>query len=130
MGTATLTIPAAVPATGRLRVLAAGVATPGGAGTCVGAPLWLDGERLDGERPGGERLDGERLDGDRLGGGASVPAARVALVPASLGYVAAARLLRGLLAAGIPLGAVLAGSDEGVLIANRLERPGPRHRPG
>jgi len=41
-------------------------------------------------------------------------------VPARLGYVAAARRLRELLAAGIPVGAVLAGSDEGVLIANRL----------
>jgi hypothetical protein len=46
-------------------------------------------------------------------------------VPASVGYVAAARQLRGLLAAGIPLGAVLAGSDEGVLIANRLGAPVP-----
>ena len=46
-------------------------------------------------------------------------------MPASLGYVAAARQLRGLLAAGIPLGAVLAGSDEGVLIANRLGAPVP-----
>jgi hypothetical protein len=130
VGTATLAIPAAVPATGRLRVLAAGVATPGGAGTCVGTPLWLDGEpldgeRLDGERLAGRRLAGERPDGERLDGGASAPAARVALVPASLGYVAAARQLRGLLAAGIPLGAVLAGSDEGVLIANRLGAPVP-----
>ena len=46
-------------------------------------------------------------------------------MPASIGYVAAARQLRGLLAAGIPLGAVLAGSDEGVLIANRLGAPVP-----
>ena len=53
VGTATLTIPAAVPDTGRLRMLATGVATPGGAGTCVGAPLWLDGERLEGEGLGG-----------------------------------------------------------------------------
>ena len=111
VGTATLTIPAAVPATGRLRVLAAGVATPGGAGTCVGTPLWLDGERPGREGRGRRRASGS--------------AARVALVPASLGYVAAARQLRGLLAAGIPLGAVLAGSDEGVLIANRLGAPVP-----
>jgi len=110
VATATLTIPAAVPATGRLRLLAAGVATPGGNGTCVGTPLWLDGERPDGERPDG---------------GAFAPAARVALVPASLGYVAAARQLRGLLGAGVQLGAVLAGSDEGVLIANRLGVPVP-----
>ena len=112
VGTATLTIPAVVPDTGRLRVLAAGVATPGGAGTCVGRPLWLDGEWPEGEWPGGEppvRLDGEGPD-----------APRVALVPARAGDVAAARRLRQLLAAGIPVGAVLAGSDEGVLIANRL----------
>ena len=104
VGTATLTIPAVVPDTGRLRVLAAGGATPGGTGTCVGEPFWLDKECA-----ARERLD----------------TARVALVPASLGYVAAARQLRGLLAAGIPLGAVLAGSDEGVLIANRLGAPVP-----
>ncbi len=109
VGTATLTIPAAAPATGRLRMLATGVATPGGAGTCVGAPLWLEEERLEEERPGGEHA----------------ATARVALVPASLGYAAAARQLRQLLAAGIPIGAVLAGSDEAVLIANRLGVPVP-----
>ena len=109
VGTATLTIPAVVPATGRLRMLATGVATPGGAGTCVGEPLWLEEERLEGERPGGEHA----------------AAARVALVPASLGYAAAARQLRQLLAAGIPIGAVLAGSDEAMLIANRLGVPVP-----
>ena len=107
VSTATLTIPAVVPDTGRLRVLAAGVATPGGAGTCVGRPLWLDGDWPDGEPP--VRLDSQ---------GPEAP--RVALVPARAGYVAAARRLRQLLAAGIPVGAVLAGSDEGVLIANRL----------
>src|ERR1700684_994832 len=104
VGTTTLTIPAVVPDTGRLRVLAAGVATPGGTGTCVGEPFWLDKDCA-----AQEGLD----------------TARVALVPASLGYVAAAGRLRGLLAAGIPLGAVLAGSDEGVLIANRLGAPVP-----
>ena len=109
VGTATLTIPAAVPATGRLRMLATGVATPGGAGTCVGAPLWLEAGRLEEEWLGGEQA----------------AAARVALVPASLGYAAAARQLRQLLAAGIPIGAVLAGSDEAVLIANRLGVPVP-----
>ncbi len=118
VGTATLTIPAVVPDTGRLRVLAAGVATPGGAGTCVGQPLWLD----------GEWLEGERLDEGAPGGAAPGPPARaavVALVPARLGYVEAARRLRQLLEAGIPVGAVLAGGDEGVLIANRLGVPVP-----
>ena len=139
VATATLTVPAVVPDTGRLRVLAAGVATPGGAGTCVGAPLWLDGQWLDGQWLDGQWLDGElldreRLERERLGGngpggatpvGAGPDTARVALVPATLGYVAAARRLRQLLAAGIPVGAVLAGSDEGVLIANRLDAPVP-----
>ena len=41
--TTTLTVPAIPPSTGRLRLLAAGVATPGGSGSCVGVPLWLDG---------------------------------------------------------------------------------------
>ena len=104
VGTSTLTIPAVVPDTGRLRVLAAGVATPGGTGTCVGEPFWLDKESAD--------LDGPDL-------------ARVALVPADLGYVAAAARLRELLAAGVRVGAVLAGGDEGVLIANRLGAPVP-----
>lgn len=113
--TATLTIPAVVPDTGRLRVLAAGVATPGGAGTCVGTPLLLD----------VEGVDVQRLEGERRGSVGPAAAARVVLVPASLGYVAAARRLRDLLAAGIEVGAVLAGSDEGVLIANRLGAPVP-----
>src|SRR3984957_8195473 len=87
VGTATLTIPAAVPATGRLRVLAAGVATPGGTGACVGEP----------SRLGQEGADQNGRD-----------TARVALVRAGLGYVAAAARLRELLAAGVRVGAVLA----------------------
>ena len=104
--TATLTVPAVPPRTGRLRVLAAGVATPGGIGTCIGTPLWLD--RAD--------LDGRPADGGRP---------RVVLVPPGLGYAAAAGRLRALLAAGVPAGAVLAAGDEGVLIANRLDAPLP-----
>ncbi|HEX3389749.1 MAG TPA: diol dehydratase reactivase ATPase-like domain-containing protein [Streptosporangiaceae bacterium] len=122
VGTATLTIPAVVPDTGRLRVLAAGVATPGGTGTCVGAPLWLDSEGREAGSPGRDRPAGVAPDGRPPDGG---PAAWVALVPPGLGYVAAARRLRELLAAGVPVGAVLAGSDEGVLIANRLDAPVP-----
>jgi hypothetical protein len=41
--TTTMTVPQLPPPTGRLRVLAAGVATPGGRGACVGTPLRLDG---------------------------------------------------------------------------------------
>ena len=96
--TATLTAAAVAPGTGRLQVLAAGVATPGGDGACVGVPLWLD-------RP--------------------VPAgppARgyVALVPRGLGYAPAAERLRALDAAGVPVLAVLVPGDEGVLVANRI----------
>jgi hypothetical protein len=44
----------------------------------------------------------------------------VAVVPAGLRYDAAAARLRDLLAAGVPIGAVLVAGDEGVLVANRL----------
>ena len=98
--TATLAVPALPPRTGRLRVLAAGVPTPGGAGTCVGQPLALD---------------------------APDPAAgpRIVLVPPGLGYAAAAAQVRRLIDTGVPVGAVLAAGDEGVLIANRLAAPVP-----
>jgi hypothetical protein len=102
--TATLAVPAVPPQTGRLRVLAAGVATPGGAGTCIGVPLWLG----------------------RAGGDAAQPGPpRVVLVPPGLGYAEAAGRVRALLAAGVRAGAVLAAGDEGVLIANRLDTPLP-----
>jgi hypothetical protein len=96
--TTTLTVPAIPPPTGRLRLLAAGVATPGGSGNCVGVPLWLDSAPQ------------------------APPTARpfVAVVPPGLGYARAAELLRGLGAAGAPVEAVLVASDEGVLIANRI----------
>jgi len=102
--TATLAVPAVPPQTGRLRVLAAGVATPGGAGTCIGVPLWLDQARVDAAQPGPPR---------------------VVLVPPGLGYAEAAGRVRALLAAGVPAGALLAAGDEGVLIANRLDTPLP-----
>jgi Diol dehydratase reactivase ATPase-like domain/DD-reactivating factor swiveling domain len=97
--TTTLTVPAIPPSTGRLRLLAAGVATPGGNGSCVGVPLWLDG---DPQTP---------------------PTARplVAVVPPELGYARAAEVLRGLARAGVPIEAVLVAGDEGVLIANRID---------
>ena len=44
----------------------------------------------------------------------------MAIVPTGFGYARAAEHLRSLLAAGVPIGAVLAGGDEGVLIFNRL----------
>jgi Diol dehydratase reactivase ATPase-like domain/DD-reactivating factor swiveling domain len=97
--TTTMTVPQLPPSTGRLRLLAAGVATPGGSGACVGTPLWLDGPAP-----------------------ATAPAgAVIATVPPGLGYARAAQRLRGLIRAGVPVAAVLVAGDEGVLVANRLD---------
>jgi hypothetical protein len=97
--TTTLTVPSIPPSTGRLRLLAAGVATPGGSGSCVGVPLWLDGAP---QAPTAARPS-------------------VAVVPPGLGYARAAELVRGLSQDGVPIEAVLVASDEGVLIANRID---------
>jgi hypothetical protein len=99
--TTTLTIPHIAPPTGRLRLLAAGVATPGGTGAWVGAPLWLDRPFPPGEPPA------------------------VAVVPPGYGYARAAQRLRDLVLAGVPVGAVLVAGDEGVLVGNRLGSPMP-----
>jgi hypothetical protein len=97
--TTTMTVPQLPPSTGRLRLLAAGVATPGGSGACVGTPLWLDGP-VPATAPAG---------------------AVIATVPPGLGYARAAERLRGLIRAGMPVAAVLVAGDEGVLVANRLD---------
>jgi hypothetical protein len=97
--TTTMTVPQLPPPTGRLRLLAAGVATPGGSGACVGAPLWLDGPAP----------------------AAASAGAVIATVPPGLGYARAAEWLRGLIRAGVPVAAVLVAGDEGVLVANRLD---------
>jgi len=102
--TAVVTVPDTVPPRGRLRVLAAGVATPGGAGVCVGPPLPLSAAGL----PSGPPVP------------RSAGSPFVAVVPAGLRYDEAAAQLRDLLAAGTPVGAVLVAGDEGVLVANRL----------
>jgi hypothetical protein len=94
--TAVVTVPDTAGPAGRLRVLAAGVPTPGGTGVCVGPPFPLD----------------DAAPGD----GADV----VAIVPSGLRYKEAAARLRALLAARIRIGAVLVAGDEGVLVANRL----------
>jgi len=47
---AVVTVPDTAPPRGRLRVLAAGVATPGGTGTCVGPPLLLSDPSLPASR--------------------------------------------------------------------------------
>jgi hypothetical protein len=139
--TTTMTIPPAPLDTGRLRLLAAGVATPGGSGAWAGVPLWLDrplppawaarlaaapatgplaGFRSPAAGPAHAGVAGTvtAVTGAAGKGAAGTPA--VAIVPAGFGYTRAAEHLRALLAAGIPLGAVLVGGDEGVLIFNRL----------
>src|SRR5580704_14591287 len=107
--TAVMIVPDTVPPRGRLRVLAAGVATPGGTGACVGPPLLL-------------ALPGRSSTSSRLVPAADRPAGSplVAVVPPGLRYDEAAARLRDLLAAGTPIGAVLVAGDEGVLVANRL----------
>lgn len=109
--TTTLTVPDIAPPTGRLRLLAAGVPTPGGTGACVGTPLWLAGSGLAGSGLAAS------------GSWAAEPASRpvIAIVPPGLGYAEAAGRLRALRDAGVPVGAVLVAGDEGVLIANRLD---------
>ena len=110
--TAVVTVPDTVPPRGRLRVLAAGVATPGGTGVCVGRPLPLPAADL----PSGQPVP--------VPSGPALPVASgpafVAVVPLGLRYDQAAAQVRKLLTAGTPVGAVLVAGDEGVLVANRL----------
>jgi hypothetical protein len=96
--TSVVTVPDVARPNGRLRVLAAGVPTPGGTGACVGPPLLVPTAKPPavGDSP------------------------VVAVVPAGLRYDEAAARLRALLAAGTRIGAVLVAGDEGVLVANRL----------
>ena len=94
--TAVVTVPGTDGPVGRLRVLAAGVPTPGGIGASVGPPLRL------GDEPGPGDVE------------------VVVVVPDGLRYDAAAARVRALLAAGTRIGAVLVAGDEGVLVANRL----------
>ena len=94
--TSVVTVPDAAAPAGRLRVLAAGVPTPGGTGACVGPPWPLTAPAR----------------------GPAGPV--VAVVPSGLRYDEAAARLRALLAAGTAIGAVLVAGDEGVLVANRL----------
>jgi hypothetical protein len=96
--TSVRTVPDVPPLTGRLRVLAAGVATPGGAGACVGVPLLLG-------NPAGTA-------------GQAAPV--IVVVPPRTRYDHAAAAIRELVAAGTRVGAVLVAGDEAVLVANRL----------
>src|SRR5580704_12937645 len=110
--TAVVTVPDTVPPRGRLRVLAAGVATPGGAGVCVGPPLPLSAADL----PSGQPVPVPSGPPSPVASGPAF----VAVVPPGLRYDQAAAQVRKLLAAGTPVGAVLVAGDEGVLVANRL----------
>jgi hypothetical protein len=144
--TTTMAIPPVPPDTGRLRLLTAGVATPGGSGAWAGAPLWLGrplpsawaamlagapvprpsaGFRSPAAGPAHVGAAGTvtAVTGTAGKGAAGTPA--VAIVPTGFGYARAAEHVRGLLAAGVPVGAVLVGGDEGVLIFNRLNAPLP-----
>jgi hypothetical protein len=114
--TSVVTVPDAAPPSGRLRVLAAGVSTPGGTGTCVGPPLLLTaaGQPSGLSCPADEPLQ----PADRSPRPPGLP--QVAVVPAGMRYDRAAARLRELLAAGTAIGAVLVAGDEGVLVANRL----------
>ncbi len=125
--TSVVTVPDAVPPRGRLRVLAAGVPTPGGTGACVGSPLLLSGSAgpsVPLPVPAGSSLPVPDLPSGppRSLAASEHPAGSqlVAVVPAGLRYDEAAARLRDLLAAGVPVGAVLVAGDEGVLVANRL----------
>jgi len=102
VATSVVIVPGAARPSGRLRVLAAGVPTPGGTGACVGPPLFLPGPA------------------PRSGPAPGDAAVVVALVPPGLRYDEAAARLRALLAAGTRIGAILVAGDEGVLVANRI----------
>jgi Diol dehydratase reactivase ATPase-like domain/DD-reactivating factor swiveling domain len=105
-------VPDVPPSTGRLRVLAAGVATPGGAGACVGVPLLLP-------AAGSAPVAAAAAPAAAAGAWASeMPV--VALIPPGVQYDEAAAHIAALIAARARVGAVLAAGDDGVLIANRL----------
>jgi len=113
--TSVVTVPDTAGPAGRLRVLAAGVPTPGGTGVCVGPPFRL-GDAAPGDAALGDAAPRDAAPGNAAPRGAEA----VAIVPAGLRYDEAAVRLRALLAAGIRIGAVLVAGDEGVLVANRL----------
>jgi hypothetical protein len=112
--TTLVTVPDTAPPRGRLRVLAAGVATPGGTGTCVGPPLPLPAP--DSPWPGPPAESSAEWPSAEWPSGSPV----IAVVPVGVRYDQAAARLRELLAAGTPIGAVLVAGDEGVLVAHRL----------
>jgi hypothetical protein len=117
--TSVLTIPGVPPSAGRLRVLAAGVPTPGGTGVCVGSPQLLT--EAAGFRSVAATLAATGPRSVAAAPQAAKGSAIVAVVPAGLRFDEAAAQLRELLASGVPVGAVLVAGDEGVLVANRVD---------
>ena len=126
--TSVLIVPGITPVHGRLRILAAGVGTPGGTGVCVGRPVPA---AAGGPVPAAASGPVPAVAGGPVpaAAGRPVPAAvgggpggaypdgrSVVLIPAGLRYDDAATLINLWPAAG----AVLVAGDEGVLIANRL----------
>src|ERR1700723_2079728 len=99
-GPSIVTAPDVPASNGRLRVLAAGVPTPGGTGAFVGTPLLVT------QQP-------------------TAPGPFVAVVPPGLRYDEAAGRLRAMLAAGTQIGAVLVAGAEGVVGDHRLPPPLP-----
>jgi hypothetical protein len=100
VSTRTVSVPEPGVATGRLRLVAAGVRTPGGHGHGVGRP-W------------------------RLGTAGRPDGPVVVLAPRDVAYAAAAAAVRGLVTQGVDVRAVLVEGDEAVLVANRLDKAIP-----
>jgi len=109
--TSTASVPVLPPATGRLRLVAAGAATPGGRGAVIATPVWLEDLELSGQ-------PGSAVGPEHLGGAGAGQVC--VLVPPGLDWRAAAERVGRLLAAGSRIGAVLVPGDEAVLISNRL----------
>jgi hypothetical protein len=99
--TSSVSSPSAPADTGRLRIVADGVSTPGGFGSCVGRPiaiedLWTGPERIT-----------------------MPPGPLIAVVGREVDYRQAVDRLRWWCTYGA-VGAVVLGGDDGVLVANRL----------
>lgn len=94
--TRSVSLPETPPPTGRLEVVRAGGATPGGAGTAVGRPRSVD----QAPDPGGGSV--------------------VLLASAGTGYLRTVALTAAWLDSGADVGGLLLADDEGVLVSARL----------
>ena len=93
--TASASVPEPPPETGRFAILAAGASSPGGSGVGVGRPV-------------------------QLSSASAYSGPLVVLVPASVGFAAAASQVASLVTDGVPVVGVLLAADEARLVANRL----------